>query len=77
MRGIYPRVLYSPRQTPHPSAMVRIASTLCHKGRGEAGTTADRTRYFFFTTSASTMVTPRPSPCTRTGLISISEISPR
>jgi hypothetical protein len=30
MRGLYPR-----RQTPHPSAMLRIASTLSHKGRGE------------------------------------------
>jgi len=32
MRGLYPR-----RQTPHPSAMLRIASTLSHKGRGKAG----------------------------------------
>jgi hypothetical protein len=30
MRGLYPRT-----QTPHPSAMLRIASTLSHKGRGE------------------------------------------
>jgi hypothetical protein len=30
MRGLHPR-----RQTPHPSAMLRIASTLSHKGRGE------------------------------------------
>jgi hypothetical protein len=30
MRGLYPR-----RQTPHPSAMLRIAATLSHKGRGE------------------------------------------
>jgi hypothetical protein len=30
MRGLYPR-----RQTPHPSTMLRIASTLSHKGRGE------------------------------------------
>src|SRR5689334_14231332 len=30
MRGLYPR-----KQTPHPSAMLRIASTLSHKGRGE------------------------------------------
>ncbi len=30
MRGLYPR-----RETPHPSATLRIASTLSHKGRGE------------------------------------------
>src|SRR3981189_2450502 len=30
MRGLYPR-----RQTPHPSAMLRIASTLSHKRRGK------------------------------------------
>src|ERR1700682_3817395 len=30
MRGLYPR-----RQPPPPSAMLRIASTLSHKGRGE------------------------------------------
>src|SRR5262249_45558468 len=30
MRGLYPR-----KRTPHPSAMLRIASTLSHKGRGE------------------------------------------
>jgi hypothetical protein len=30
MRGLYPR-----RQTPHPSAMLRIASTLSHRGRGQ------------------------------------------
>jgi hypothetical protein len=30
MRGLYPR-----KQTPHPSAMLRIASTLSHKGRGK------------------------------------------
>jgi hypothetical protein len=32
MRGLYPR-----RQTPHPSAMLCIASTLSHKERGEEG----------------------------------------
>src|SRR6187549_2413720 len=32
MRGLYPR-----RQTPHPSATLRVASTLSHKGRGEEG----------------------------------------
>src|SRR3981189_1176176 len=30
MRGLHPR-----KQTPHPSAMLRIASTLSHKGGGE------------------------------------------
>src|SRR5258705_9466935 len=30
MRGLTPR-----RQTPHPSAMLRIAATLSHRGRGE------------------------------------------
>ena len=30
MRGLYPL-----RQTPHPSAMLRIASTLSHKARGK------------------------------------------
>ncbi len=40
MRGLSPRALnYLPalnplKQTPHPSAMLRIASTLSHKGRG-------------------------------------------
>ncbi len=29
MRGLYPR-----RETPHPSALLRIAATLSHKGRG-------------------------------------------
>jgi hypothetical protein len=35
MRGIYLQVQSSLRQTRHPSAMLRIASTLAHRGRGE------------------------------------------
>src|SRR4051812_40421322 len=40
MRGHYPP-LRSCREerTPHPSAMLRIASTLSHKGRGEESAT--------------------------------------
>jgi hypothetical protein len=33
MRGLYPQAKVS--ETPHPAAMLRIASTLSHKGRGE------------------------------------------
>jgi hypothetical protein len=35
MRGLYPRALSPQRQTPHPSTMLRIASTLSRKGRGK------------------------------------------
>src|SRR5207244_910799 len=43
MRGLYPR-----RQTPHPSAMLRIASTLSHKGRGAAKASSRAMTVFFW-----------------------------
>jgi hypothetical protein len=36
--GFYQRALLAVERTPHPAAMLRIASTLSHKGRGEAVT---------------------------------------
>jgi fluoroacetyl-CoA thioesterase len=52
--GFFPR-----RQTPHPSAMLRIASTLSHKGRGKESNPMDARDFIKIGMSAErTLVVP-------------------
>ena len=65
MRGLYPRGKLLVEPTPHPSAMLRIASTLSHKGEGKLVPYPSNTASAPFTASALSITVRSSAPaCT-------------